>query len=115
MREYEMIIILSPGLEEAGLEEEIEKISGLIENDGTVIEIDRWGKKPLSYEIGKERNGIYVLFRFRSEPSLLPELRAELKLDEKVLRQRIVLSSVGAQASAEESSGAADKGGDEKS
>ena len=115
MRGYELIVILSPGLEEAGLEEEIEKVSGLIENDGTVTEIDRWGKKPLSYEIDKERNGIYVLFRFQSEPSLLPELRRELKLDEKVLRQRIVLSGMGAQASAEESPGAPDKGEDEKS
>jgi len=110
-----MIIIFSPGLEEAGLEEEIEKVSGLIKNDGIVTEINRWGKKPLSYEIGKERNGTYVLFEFQGEPSLLPELRRELKLDEKVLRHRIVLSAMSEQARAEGASGAADRGGDEES
>ncbi len=110
-----MIVIFRPALEEAGLEEEIEKVSGLIKNDGTVTEINRWGTKALSYEIAKERNGIYVLFRFQSEPSVLPELRRELQLDEHVLRQRIVLSGAGEQASAEEVPDTGDKGGDEKS
>lgn len=110
-----MLLILRPALEEAGLEEEIEKISGLIKNDGTVTEINRWGKKPLSYEIGRERNGVYVLFRFQSEPSLLPDLQRELRLDEHVLRQRIVLSGMGEQVTAEDTPGAADKDGDVES
>lgn len=93
MREYELVIIFNPGVEDQTLEEEIEKVSGLAGKDGgKVTEINRWGKKPLGYEIQKERNGIYVLFRFQSEPSVLLEMRKYLQLNEHVLRHRVLLS-----------------------
>jgi small subunit ribosomal protein S6 len=93
LRAYDLVVIYRPATEDAVLEEEIDKVSSLVKNSGgETVEINRWGKKPLGYEIGGERTGIYVVFKFRGESSLLPEINKELGLNENVLRQRVLVS-----------------------
>lgn len=93
MRVYDLVVIYRPATEDQALEQEIESVSNLVtEAGGDTVEINRWGKKPLGYEIGGERTGIYVVFKFRTESSVLAEMQKQLALNESVLRQRILLS-----------------------
>jgi len=109
LRDYELVVIFKPSVEDQTLEQEIEKVSGLVgEGGGQVMEVNRWGKKPLGYDIQGERNGTYVLFRFRSEPSVLLDMRKHLQLDEHVLRHRMLLSQTS-KGGSEEVAEAADE------
>ena len=63
MRNYEIMFIVNPN----ALEEEIDKINGQIENvvtsgGGTIVKIEKMGKRRLAYDVGKQREGYYVLF-----------------------------------------------------
>lgn len=81
------MVIFDPELGEESLEKEIEKILDLIKaGGGSVVEVNRWGKARLAYEIGKSKDGFYVLVDFFSEPSTVPELEETLKLNQSVLR-----------------------------
>lgn len=92
MIKYETTFILEPGLEEARVNEEIEKVSGWIRDlGGEVLEVQRWGKRRLAYEIGRKRDGIYTLVLYQGPGALVKELERRLKLDEAVMRTLTVL------------------------
>ena len=87
MRDYELIVIISPEVPEEELPSHIEKISEFITNrGGSVTEVERGGKRKLAYPINHFREGNYVLSRFKLEPSTTAELEANLRISEKILR-----------------------------
>ena len=92
MNKYETTFILEPGLDENRLNEEIEKVSHWITDlGGQVLEVQRWGKRRLSYEIHKKRDGIYTLVLHESPGAVVREIERRLGLDESVLRVLSVL------------------------
>ena len=65
----------------------IEKIERNIKNNGgEIMEIDRWGKKRLAYEIKKRQYGYYVEFFFKADGSVVKVIEREYGLDENILR-----------------------------
>lgn len=87
MIKYETTFILEPGLDETRVNEEVEKVSGWIRDlGGEVLEVQRWGKRRLSYEINKKRDGIYTLILHQSPGTLLKEVERRLRLNESVMR-----------------------------
>ncbi len=92
MNRYEMIYIIDTGLEEAARKELIEKVSGLIENNGGEIEkVDEtWGKRRLAYAIDYKTEGWYVLVNFKASAELPRELERNLQINENVLRYLVV-------------------------
>ena len=92
MNKYETTFILEPGLDDNRLNEEIEKISSWITDlGGQVLDVQRWGKRRLSYEIQKKRDGIYTMVLHESPGPVVREIERRLKLDESVLRVLSVL------------------------
>ncbi|MBD3160776.1 MAG: 30S ribosomal protein S6, partial [Candidatus Eisenbacteria bacterium] len=48
VREYETVFVLHPGLEESGVEQEIDGVRKTIEaGSGEIVAVDRWGKRKL--------------------------------------------------------------------
>lgn len=93
MREYETVFILHPNLDEARVEEEIEGVRQVILNaSGEVVQVDRWGRRKLAYEIRKMNEGIYTLLRFRAEAGVLNDLERRYRLREDVLRHLTVVA-----------------------
>jgi small subunit ribosomal protein S6 len=91
LREYEMVLIFNPDLEEEALSSSLEKLTGWIDsNGGSVISQEQWGRKRLAYPIRSFRQGIYVLARYNGESKLNQELEANLKFAEEVLRYLVV-------------------------
>jgi len=91
LRDYELIVIVSPEVPEEELPSHLDKISEFITNKGgSVTEVERWGKKKLAYPINHFREGNYVLTRFKLEPGTTAELEANLRISERILRHLLV-------------------------
>jgi len=91
LRDYELIVIVSPDVPEEELPTHLDKISEFITNKGgSVTEVERWGKRKLAYPINHFREGNYVLTRFKLEPGTTAELEANLRISEKILRHLLV-------------------------
>jgi small subunit ribosomal protein S6 len=68
-------------------------------NGGTPGNIDRWGKRPLAYEIKKRKEGYYVLVEFVGEPITVDELDRILTLSDEVLRFKVLRRNERAKSS----------------
>ena len=92
MTKYETTFILEPGLDETRVNEEIERVSGWVKDlGGEVLEVQRWGKRRLAYEIHKKRDGIYTLVLYSGPGTLVKELERRLSLVESVMRVLTVM------------------------
>jgi small subunit ribosomal protein S6 len=86
-------VIFDPGLEEARVNEEVERVTQPIaQAGGEVIEVQRWGKRKLAYMIRKRRDGTYVHVKHKSPPVLIAEMDRRFRLNESVLRHLTVLA-----------------------
>ena len=84
---YETIFILDSLLPPEEIDKQVETVKGLLEsNKCKVIEIDRWGKRRLAYEIQKKQYGYYVAIEFESDGTALKLLSSEYNYNDKVLR-----------------------------
>ena len=91
LRDYELVVIISPEIADDGLDSIMDNISRLITQDvGTVDEVDRWGKRKLAYPIKHFLEGSYVLVRCKMKPASGKELEASLRISEEVLRHLLV-------------------------
>ncbi len=93
MRLYEVVYIIEPALDEAGINEKLERYHELVTGkDGEVTAVDHWGARQLAYPIEKKKTGYYVVAQFNGDPTALPEFERALKLDEDILRFLVVLN-----------------------
>jgi small subunit ribosomal protein S6 len=84
---YETIFILDSLLPPEEIDKQVDRIKELLEaNNCKVIEIDRWGKRRLAYEIHKKQYGYYVVIEFESDGTALQILSNEFNYNDKVLR-----------------------------
>lgn len=92
MSKYETTFILEPGLDEGKIGEEIDRVSQWIKDmGGEVIEVQRWGKKRLAYEIGRKRDGVYTLLLYQGPGAMVKEIERRLRLNESVMRVLTVM------------------------
>jgi small subunit ribosomal protein S6 len=87
---YETVFILSTKLGEDGIAAAIQKFKELIEANGTIENVDDWGKRRLAYPINKEEEGHYTLISFTSSPAFTAELDRIYNITDGVLRSLIV-------------------------
>lgn len=91
MKSYEMMLIFSPELEEDMINEELSKITSIIEkSNGKITNTDIWGVKKLAYPIKHQENGFYAVLYFKSDAQPLGELDRINKINDKILRHVIV-------------------------
>ena len=91
MRDYEVVFIVHPDLEEAAFNEVIERVQGWITDaGGSITKVDLWGKRKLAYEIRKQKEGQYALLQANMQPEFCTELERNLRLLEPVMRFMIV-------------------------
>lgn len=90
MREYELMVILNPEVEERAVEPTLKKFLEVVTREnGTVDSVDIWGRRRLAYEIQKKAEGIYAVVNFTAEPHTAQELDRVLGLNEAVMRTKI--------------------------
>ncbi len=93
MRDYELIFIVHPELDETALNELVEKVKGWItEAGGVIAKVDFWGRRKLAYSIRKQREGQYVMVKMQIAPTFGATLERNLRFLEPVMR--FLISSV---------------------
>ena len=88
---YEVLYVLNPNLSEEETQAIVEKFKTLIEQNGTIDEMDEWGKRKLAYEINYLTEGYYVLVKFTSAPAFPAELDRILGITDGVIRSLVTL------------------------
>ena len=91
---YETVFILSTTLDEEGTAANVQKFKSLIEANGTIENVDEWGKRRLAYPIDKQNDGYYTLISFTSSPEFTAELDRIYKITDGVLRSLIVKKEI---------------------
>ncbi|MBI2287488.1 MAG: 30S ribosomal protein S6 [Chloroflexi bacterium] len=91
LRDYELVLIISPRLSDEEAEVAINNVSRYITNgEGTITEIVKWGKRKLAYPIKDFTEANYVLVKFQLGPALDKGLEAQLRISEEILRHLLV-------------------------
>lgn len=90
LHSYETIFIIDAGLDEEATKAVVEKFTNLIAANGTVEEVDEWGKRRLAYEIDDKTEGYYVLVTFTSDADFPKELDRQYRITDTVLRTIII-------------------------
>ena len=89
--QYELMVILSPEIDERQVAPNLDKFLKVITNDGGSIDnVDIWGKRRLAYEIQKKTEGIYAVVAFTATSAATQELDRQLKLSETVMRTKVL-------------------------
>lgn len=92
MRTYEGAFIFRPGLDDAGLAEEMSKVEELIKAEGgSVKDWDKWGKRRLAFEIKGETEGYYAFLTFEADPDSIERLVAAYRLRDNIVRNMNIL------------------------
>ena len=86
MKKYELLFVIDAGLENDVISETVEKFTTLIKNNGTIVEVNNWGKKRLAYEVAKKWEGYYSLVTFEGPADFIKELERVLRIDERVMK-----------------------------
>lgn len=87
---YEVALILSVANGDEAVNALKEKFNDLIAKNGTVENVDEWGKRRLAYPINDETEGYYVFTTMTSEPTLPAELERIAGITEGVLRIMVI-------------------------
>ncbi|MFD0674480.1 30S ribosomal protein S6 [Cohnella sp. GCM10027633] len=90
MRNYELMYIIRPDVDQDTVQAVVEKFQGIIVNGGEIVKHDIMGKRRLAYEINKHREGTYVLVHFTAAASVVTELDRVLKISDEVIRHIVV-------------------------
>ena len=92
MRHYEIMVILDGSLEERTVTPSLDTyLNNVIRSSGGSVEkVDVWGRRRLAYEIGKRSEGIYAVIDLHASPEAVAELDRQLRLNESVLRTKVI-------------------------
>lgn len=91
MRQYELMVILDPEVDERTVAPSLDKFLSVITTGGGSVEkVDIWGKRRLAYDINKRNEGIYAVVDMTATPELAQELDRQLGLNESVLRTKLI-------------------------
>ncbi len=88
---YEVMYIINPNFTEEETEAVVEKFKALIEQHGTLDEMELMGKRKLAYEINYLTEGYYVLVKFTSNPEFPAELDRILGITDGIIRSLITI------------------------
>ena len=83
---YEVLYIIDPAQGEEGIAALVEKFKAMVEAEGTLSNVDTWGKRRLAYPINDLVEGYYVLMNMETNPAFPAELERVMKITEGVLR-----------------------------
>jgi len=91
VREYELVVVLSPDIAEEDVPQAIERVTGAVAaRGGEVEEVRHWGRRRLAYQIGRHTEGNYVITQIRLDPQRAHELESGFAISEEILRHLLV-------------------------
>jgi small subunit ribosomal protein S6 len=89
------MVILDGSLEERTVTPSLDTYLNVIRTSGGSVEkVDVWGRRRLAYEIRKRSEGIYAVIDLHATPEAVAELDRQLRLNENVLRTKVIRPDV---------------------
>ena len=90
-RQYELVYILPPDTTEQQATDLHGQLEAVVTRmNGSFDRSENWGRKKLAYEIGHNKEGVYVLEVINGSGELMKELDRRLKVMDQVIRHMIV-------------------------
>jgi len=87
MRRYESVWVVNGDLPDEEVKSAIDKFSKIISSQGgTVVGLDEWGRRKLSYKIQGTIRGYYVLADFAGTSETVKELERNYRIDDRIIR-----------------------------
>lgn len=91
MKNYEIMYIIRPNIEEEARKETIERFSSILTDNGATIDkIDERGSRRLAYEINDFRDGYYVLVNFTGDQTSVSEFDRQAKFSDDIIRHIVI-------------------------
>jgi len=92
MNNYETVIVIDAHQPEEIIEDLLDKIKKLIsDNGGKILDMNRWGKRRLAYEIRKKQHGYYICFIYEIDKNDFSSIIERFfRLNEEILRYLIL-------------------------
>jgi small subunit ribosomal protein S6 len=90
-RQYELVYIVSPDASEQAIAELHTQVEQIVQRfTGTLDKTENWGRRKLAYEIGKAREGTYVVETITGTGELMKEIDRRLRVTDSIIRHLIV-------------------------
>jgi len=87
MRRYESVWVVNGDLPDEEVKSAIDKFSKIISSQGgTLVGLDEWGRRKLSYKIQGTIRGYYVLADFAGTSETVKELERNYRIDDRIIR-----------------------------
>jgi small subunit ribosomal protein S6 len=91
LRDYELVVVLSPEIGDDVIGESLERLSqSITTRGGEVTDVNHWGRRRLAYPIKRHMEGNYVVSQIKLDPGQVPDLESNLRISEEVIRHLIV-------------------------
>lgn len=101
LNSYETLFIINASLSDDAIAALKDKFTALIAENGTVSEVNEWGKRHLAYPINDKDEGYYVLVNFEAKGSFPAELERIFGITEGIMRAVVIRHEEGKKAAAE--------------
>ncbi|PYR64412.1 MAG: 30S ribosomal protein S6 [Acidobacteria bacterium] len=90
-RQYELVYILPPDTTEQQVTELHDQLEAVVSRmSGQIEKTENWGRRKLAYEIGHNKEGVYVLEVINGSGELMKELDRRLRVMDQVVRHIVV-------------------------
>ncbi|AIF67259.1 30S ribosomal protein S6 [Terribacillus saccharophilus] len=91
MREYEIMYIVRPDIEEEAKTALVERFNGILTDNGAeIVKVDEKGKKRLAYEINDYRDGYYFIINLKGNEAAINEFDRQAKFSDDIIRQMAI-------------------------
>jgi small subunit ribosomal protein S6 len=90
-RKYELVYIVSPDATDEQVAELHTQVESIVQRmHGQLEKTDNWGRRKLAYEIGRHKEGTYVLEVINGDGELMKEIDRRLKVTDLIIRHLVV-------------------------
>lgn len=92
MHPYEAVTVLDPTLEgDEAIDAQLSRlVDVIVQGGGELVNVDKWGKRKLAYEIDGHTEGYYAVIDFRAPSNLTAELERIMRISGTVIRYLVV-------------------------
>ncbi len=86
-RQYEVVYIVAPTASEQETADVQAQVEGAVQKFGGAVEkTENWGRRKLAYEIGRHKEGTYIMHVVRGSGDMIKEVERRLRVFDYVVR-----------------------------
>jgi len=93
---YDLMLLIDPNAPEERRTAAVSEAESLLSSGGEIVAQQDWGQRRMAYEIDHRPEAEYLLYQFNGDKDLLERLNQRLRINDAVLRFRIIKSKPGA-------------------